>query len=277
MRNENLGIPVLSSIAIHICAILIGSMIFHRSHLRPRDFFPIGLIDLPRPEPPPPANRIEAPPETEKPLPTAPPRAEKLKVIKRAAKTEIAKPEPPPPLPAAPKEEPAKVTEPKPPPPVQREAPTTFPSDSRVEGGGSEAGAGSLFGEGDVGVVPGAGSAGGGGGTASSGLGRGSGAPGLPAQTAPVKTNREAKPLQTARATYPPMALRAGLESDVTLKIEVDAQGKVIRAEIIKSGGAGFDDEALKAVKQVRFEPAQRDGQNVPAEFTYVYRFRLNK
>ena len=79
------------------------------------------------------------------------------------------------------------------------------------------------------------------------------------------------------RADYPPMALRAGLESDVTLKIEVDAEGNVIIAEITKSGGSGFDEEAIKAVKQSRFEPAQRDGQHVPAEFTYIYRFRLQR
>jgi TonB family protein len=51
----------------------------------------------------------------------------------------------------------------------------------------------------------------------------------------------------------------------------------VTRAEITKSGGAGFDDEALKAVKQSRFEPARRDGHNVPAEFIYIYRFRLQR
>ena len=79
------------------------------------------------------------------------------------------------------------------------------------------------------------------------------------------------------RAAYPTMALRAGLESDVSLRIEVDLKGKVTRAEIVKSGGSGFDEEALKAVKQSRFEPAQRDGQNIPAEFTFVYRFRLQR
>jgi protein TonB len=63
----------------------------------------------------------------------------------------------------------------------------------------------------------------------------------------------------------------------VTLKIEVDAQGNVTKAEITKSGGGGFDEEALKAVLQSRFEPAQREGQNVPAEFTYIYRFRLQR
>jgi TonB family protein len=61
------------------------------------------------------------------------------------------------------------------------------------------------------------------------------------------------------------------------LKIEVDPTGSVTKAEITKSGGAGFDEEALKAVKQSRFEPAHRDGRNVPAEFTYIYHFRLQK
>jgi len=83
--------------------------------------------------------------------------------------------------------------------------------------------------------------------------------------------------MQTVRANYPLIALRMGMESDVTLRIEVDTAGKVTKAEIIKSGGAGFDEEALRAVKQSRFEPAQRDGRNVPAEFTYIYRFRLRK
>jgi len=73
------------------------------------------------------------------------------------------------------------------------------------------------------------------------------------------------------------MALRMGLEGDVTLRIEVDTEGKVTNAEIIKGAGTVFDEEALKAVKQSRFEPAQKDGRNVPAEFTYVYHFRLSK
>ena len=34
-------------------------------------------------------------------------------------------------------------------------------------------------------------------------------------------------------------------------------------------------DLQLNAVKQARFEPAENDGKNVPAEFTYVYRLQL--
>jgi TonB family protein len=144
------------------------------------------------------------------------------------------------------------------------------------ESGGSAPGADNHT-AGDFAATPSSGNMGNGGGLAIAGLGRGSGAPGSPAQTPALRTNREAKPIQTARAAYPPMALRMGLEGDVTLRIEVDPAGKVTRAEIIKSGGAGFDEEALKAVTQSRFEPAQKDGQNVAAEFSYIYRFRLQR
>ncbi|MSP37524.1 MAG: energy transducer TonB [Deltaproteobacteria bacterium] len=167
-----------------------------------------------------------------------------------------------------------KPTEIKPILPTKTDA-TVIASAPRVEDGGSEASASNLFGKSENGVLPGTGSAGGG--TSVAGLGRGAGAPGLPAQQPIFRTNREAKALQTARASYPAMALRNGVESDVTLRIEVDTQGNVTKAEILKSGGAGFDDEALKAVKQSRFEPAQKDGQNVAAEFTFVYRFRLQR
>lgn len=258
MRNEPLSIPLLSSCFIHIALILLASLIIHHSKLLRQEFLPISLVDVP-----PKAKEItirkeEIKPEINKPPPL--PKIEKAKETKR----EIVQPErPASPLPAPVKEE-----------PEPRAAPSSSP---KFETGGSEAGAGNLFDKGDVGVVPGSGTSGGGGGTVNTGLGRGAGAPGLPAPAQPgiLKTNREAKPIQSARASYPPLALRMGIEGDVTLRIEVDPEGKVTKAEIIKSGGSGFDEEALKAVKQSRFEPAQKDGQNVPAEFTYVYRFRL--
>ena len=275
MSNSTFSIPLISSCAIHIAVLLLVAIMVHNSNLRRQDFLPIGLVDLPRTEIPSPPKKVEALPEIKKALPPPPPKIEKTRTPPQIAKIPLTKPEAPTPLPTPPKEEPAKASEAKPAPPPNLEPPS-FSSGQKTEGGGSEAGAGNLFGKGDVGIVPGTGTAGGGSGTASSGLGRGSGAPGLPAQPV-LRTNREAKPIQTVRAAYPPMALRMGMESHVTLKIEVDPTGSVTKAEITKSGGAGFDEEALKAVKQSRFEPAQRDGRNVPAEFTYIYHFRLQK
>ena len=274
MRADSLSLSLLASCFIHGALIILASIILeHSVSLRRQDFLPITLVDVPRREQPQPIQKVETPSEIKKPLP--PPKSEKTKEPKPVAKGEIVQPKPPPP--AGPKEEPLKAVETKPTEATKSEPTPALPSMDPVEGGGSESGAGNLFGKGDVAVVPGLGTAGGGGGNASSGLGRGSVAPGLPAPTTPLRTNREAKPVQTVRANYPPIALRMGMEGDVTLRIEVDTEGKVTRAEIIKSGGAGFDEEALKAVKHSRFEPAQRDGRNVPAEFTYIYRFRLQK
>src|SRR5262245_16381868 len=265
MGKESLGLPLLTSLIVHGLAIVLGSFIVRSSTIHRQDIFPITLIDTPQREAPSPRQKVEAANETKtRPLPAK---------VEKPKKTEAMLRERTPSSPAVIKED-AKAVDTKPLVPPLPEPPAVA-SNARLEGGGSEAGAGNLFGKGDVGVAPGTGS--GGGGSAIAGLGRSSGAPGLPAQGVVMRTNREAKPIQTVRASYPPMALRMGLESDVALKIEIDGEGKVTKAEITKSGGAGFDDEALRAVKQSRFEPAQKDGQNVAAEFTYIYRFRLQR
>jgi protein TonB len=257
MRDEPLGIPLLSSCFIHVVVILVASIIMHNSKLLRQEFMPISLVDVPQKAKEIPIRKEEMRPEIKKPPP--PRKIEKAKETKR----EIIQPErPAPPAPAPVNEEP------------ERKA-MSSPS-PRVETGGSEAGAGNLFGKGDVGVVPGSGTSGGGGGTADAGLGKGSGAPGPPEPTI-LRTNRLAKPIQSVRPVYPPLALKMGMQADVTLKIIVDAEGNVSRAEIVKSGGTEFDEEALKAVKQSRFEPAQKDGRAVADEFTYIYRFRLQR
>ena len=269
MRSDVLGIPLLASFAIHILMLVLCSIILHSKSQRQWNFDPIELVEIARPENPSRQKTSKAPPEVNPPLPG---RSKTGKMKQELmAKAPISKP-----LAAAPSREEAARAEPQQTASSNNEPPPSFSSGARSEGGGSEAGAGNLYGGGDAGVVPGTGTTGGGGGTAASGLGRGAGAPGLPAEPV-LKTSREAKALQTVRAVYPSIALRMGLESDVTLRIVVDPDGNVTRAEIIKSGGAGFDDEALKAVKQSHFEPAQRDGQNVAAEFTYIYRFRLRR
>jgi len=267
MTKDSLFAPsLLASVVIHLAALISVSVLMsQQGRLSTRDLIPISLLEPTEERNPTPAREDRS--VAKKFEPAAPkPQKPPLQIKREQAITE------PPPT-AKPKEETAKPSESKvsPAPPIER----AFPELARDEGGAA-AGASTFSTGDDSGVMPGSGTAGGGG-TAVAGLGRGSGAPGLPAPSGPLRTNREAKPIQTVRAAYPPMALRAGLESDVTLRIEVDPNGKVTKAEIIRGGGAGFDEEALKAVQQSHFEPAQKDGQNVPAVFTYVYRFRLQK
>jgi TonB family protein len=271
-RDEKLGIALLVSITVHITAILVASLIVHENRSRPKELFFVRLIDAPWLETTS-VKKIEASPEIEQRTPR---NLHKSNTPPAAAENAIVNPQPAAPGSAPVREDPTQTAGAKPAAAAEAKS-RSFATASAGEGDGSAAAAGIPFGNGGEGLVSSPGTAGGGGGTAPSGLGRGSGAPGFPAQQSFVRSIREAKPLQTALAVYPPMALRAGLESDVTLRIEVDAEGKVTRAEIVKSGGLGFDHEALKAVKQSRFEPAQRDGQNVSGEFTFIYRFRLRR
>jgi len=262
MKEQSLGISLISSLLLHGLALVVAAAFVHHGSFIKEDFFSVKLVDIQ------PSRETAETTAEKKSLAST---EAKMANENPALKSQSSKPE----SPVAPsaKDENAKSVDAKPDLPAKAEAAAEIASVR--EGGGSEAGTIAPFGRSDAGLLPGSGSGGAGG--AAAGLGRGSGTPGFPAQQTIFRTNREAKPIQTARATYPAMALRAGLESDVILRIEIDPQGTVIQAEIIKSGGAGFDDEALKAVKQSRFEPAQRDGQTVPAEFTFVYRFRLQR
>lgn len=273
-KNPSLTVPLLASLLMHSLAILLISTVTRHGGTAFQPPIPIQLIEMPRVENETSIRKEKKAPAIENPQSLALHRVENTKEMTPVVKTETMPPERPA---VRPREEPAIAAETKSETTSKSESVPRYGPTTPVERGGSEAGARNLFGKGDVGVVSGSGAAGGGGGTAASGLGRGSGAPGFPPEQPVLRTNREAKPIQTVRASYPPMALRMGMESDVTLRIEVDPEGKVTRAEITKGGGAGFDDEALKAVKQSRFEPAQRDGHNIRAEFTYIYRFRLQR
>jgi protein TonB len=249
-----------ASIAIHLTALVLVAALSHRTTLSVPNSIPVILLESPQQQQEQTAPRdLSRPIEKRKTEPQLP--------VKRPA------PVRPSPAPAKPKDEPIKPAESKvPAQPIQ----PPEPENGAETNGGAPAGTSAFSPESQTGLVSGPGS-GGGGGNAVAGLGRGSGTPGPPVQTAPLRTNRLAKPIQSVRPVYPPLALKMGMQGDVTLKIIVDSEGNVSRAEIVGSSGPEFDQEALKAVKQSRFEPAQKDGQNVAAEFNYIYRFRLQR
>ena len=259
LRADSFAPSLLASIALHLTVLVFVAALSQRTTLTVTNSIPVMLLESPqRQQEQTLARDLPRPIEKTKPKPEL--------STKRQAPIKA------PAAPAKLKDEPV--------PPAENKAlapPNQSFEPERAEANGGAPGGTSAFSiESQTGLVPDP-RKGGGDGNAVAGLGRGSGTPGAPVHTAPLRTNREAKPIQTARASYPPMALRMGMESDVTLRIEVDPAGNVTKAEILKSGGAGFDEEALKAVKQSRFEPAQKEGQNVAAEFNYIYRFRLQR
>ena len=148
-----------------------------------------------------------------------------------------------------------------------QEAPST-----PIEGGA--AGAGNLFAQGDVPVVPGPGTGGGSGGPGSAGLGfaaegRGTQGGGLrpgAGGTTPGGGDVEiaAQPLgggYQVKPHYPYSARRRGIEGTVVLKVLVTEQGLVEVVQVERSAGhADLDQSAVEAVRRWRFQPARRHG-----------------
>jgi len=74
---------------------------------------------------------------------------------------------------------------------------------------------------------------------------------------------------------YPEIAKKAGIEGTVIVKAVVDAQGKVIQTEIIKSLSKECDEAAGEAVKKTPWEPAQKDGKPVKVAISIPIQFSL--
>src|ERR1039458_5919666 len=85
------------------------------------------------------------------------------------------------------------------------------------------------------------------------------------------------------RATYAPdpqysqEARNAHYQGTVVLWLVVDADGLPQKIRVQRSLGMGLDEEAVKAVKQWRFQPAKKDGKPVPVMINVEVNFRLDR
>ena len=80
---------------------------------------------------------------------------------------------------------------------------------------------------------------------------------------------KEVKPQYTVEAK------KAKIQGTVTLECVVKTDGTVGEVEVITSLDAGLEQEAIKAVKQWRFEPGTKDGKPVPVLITLEMTFTL--
>ena len=65
------------------------------------------------------------------------------------------------------------------------------------------------------------------------------------------------------------------IEGEVALEVKFLATGEVLVMRIVRGLGHGLDESAIRAVKGVRFKPAQRDGQPVDVRTTVNIVFQL--
>jgi len=74
---------------------------------------------------------------------------------------------------------------------------------------------------------------------------------------------------------YPPAAQAAGFAGTVRVAATVRADGRLGAVEVIDDSapGVGFDEAALAAVRQWKFDPARVDGAPVDSVKTFAFRF----
>lgn len=81
---------------------------------------------------------------------------------------------------------------------------------------------------------------------------------------------------RTPGPRYPPAALRRRESGTVLVRVDVDASGRPAGVALEqRSGSRELDRAALEAVREWRFQPAQRDGQPVPGSLVIPIDFRL--
>ena len=258
--NERWLVPYFTaSSLIHLSLIPVAALVMHAKPLKPIAV-PIELLDVPRVEQ---VKKVEIPP---------PPPAPKPKPQKIIAPKLLSKPvfeTTPPPTTGNTKEDSKEK-------PIEEPLASLPDNPGATKAGwnvgsraseaeGSAAGAGSLFGKGDVGVVAGSGVEGGGGGRGTSGLGRGAKGDGTGGGSGEALSGL-ARPLggYQVKPRYPESARRAGVQGVTLLRVRVLENGRV--GDVLVEQSAGFRDldiSAADAVKKWLFEPARRGKEAV--------------
>lgn len=87
-------------------------------------------------------------------------------------------------------------------------------------------------------------------------------------QTAAVSNTKPVEILFKPKPVYTDEARAKKLEGDVLLQVVFGASGEVKIQRIVRGLGYGLDESAEAAARQIRFHPAQQDGQ--PVDFSAV-------
>ncbi len=74
---------------------------------------------------------------------------------------------------------------------------------------------------------------------------------------------------------YPREALQARVQGDVIIKYKITDNGEVFNPEIIKGLGHGCDEEAVRLVKMLQYDPVKNRGARVTASNKLKIPFRL--
>ncbi len=90
-----------------------------------------------------------------------------------------------------------------------------------------------------------------------------------------VAVEKEPVVVRKVEPKYPELAVRAGLEGKVWVKIWVDKEGRPKQVVILKSDAEIFNEAAVEAAKQFLFTPAYMNNGPVSVWVSLPFRFKL--
>jgi TonB family protein len=91
----------------------------------------------------------------------------------------------------------------------------------------------------------------------------------------PVANVTPVKILSKPRANYTDSARRNGIQGTVRIAVLFSAEGRVKYVMVVKPLSNGLTEEAIRAARQITFEPQMRDGKPAPAVKIVEYTFTL--
>lgn len=89
------------------------------------------------------------------------------------------------------------------------------------------------------------------------------------------QVDRRARLLSRPAPGYPRRARRNNVQGTVILRVVLAASGKVEKITVLKGLSDGVTEEAIKAARQIKFVPAERDGHKVSQSAIIEYNFNL--
>jgi TonB family protein len=97
----------------------------------------------------------------------------------------------------------------------------------------------------------------------------------VPASDTPAAKNFRAPiPYLRIPPEYTRLAYLYGIKATVDIQVDLDADGKILRTEIVRWAGYRLDESVETAVRKMNWRPAERNGKALPIRFLLRYNFK---
>jgi TonB family protein len=96
-----------------------------------------------------------------------------------------------------------------------------------------------------------------------------------PAENSPEAKNfRPPLPFRRVKPEYTRLANLYSVAATVDVSVDVDADGKVLRTQIVRWAGYGLDESVAETIRRMNWRAAEKDGKTLPIRVLLRYNFR---